>query len=281
MFDKTEYLSLYRNDFIQALKYLCNEIPDSLFKFYSLGNKMDEKKLSTLRDDKIWVDLFINQNDPFEMINLDIDENSVKPKYTKDGRLLIDKNDLLDAYQKHMNHYKNKLKTASLCDVMATNISMWAYYTNNHQGFCCEYEPLSRDLDAMKPLRPVLYEKSTSKTKSSFVEHLTISGLNSLHDDSNIIQLQQAYNFELIKMLASCKHESWAHEREYRAFYLGKDDSTGESVCCSELNLKLKAIYAGVHCSDENKEKLKQICGLLNVEFHAMKASSTEYLLIE
>lgn len=281
MFDKKTYLSLYAKDFIGALQYLCNEIPNSLFKFYSLGNGIDEIKLNTLKENKIWVELFKNQNDPFEMINLDIDVNTVEPKHLASGEILIDKEHLASSYQNHMNHYKNTIKTASFCDVMVTNISMWAYYTNNHQGFCCEYEPISRDLDAMKPLRPVLYEKDTVQTKATFVEHLVISGMNSLIDDSKQAQYQQLYNLELIKMLASCKDISWEHEREFRALYFGEESGCGETVMCSELNVRLKAIYSGIRCSEENKLKLRTIAENLGVEFHEMKASPTDYLLFE
>ena len=281
MFKKREYLLLFKKNAIGALQYLAKEIPNSLFKFYSLGNDIVQIKLQTLRQNEIRVDLFKNQNDPFEMINLDIDETAVNPIYSKDGILIIGKDKLIELYKKHMNHYKNTIKTASFCDVMATNISMWAYYTNNHQGFCCEYEPISRDLDSMKPLRPVLYEKSVSQAKASFVEHLIVSGLNTLIDDSEEAQYQQICNLEMIKLLASCKDQSWAHEREYRALYFGKENGVGEVVKCTDLNIKLKAIYSGIRCSEKNKKILRKIAEELNVDFHEMKSSPTDYLLIE
>lgn len=280
MFKKEKYLSLWKKDFFEALIYLSQEIPSSLFKFYSLGNSLDKAKLDTLSENKIWVELFKNQNDPFEMINLDIDESTAEPKYSEDGILLVSKENMTAICQRHMNCYKEAIKTASFCDTMATNISMWAYYSNNHQGFCCEYEPINRDLDSMKPLRPVLYEKGVSQTKASFVERLIASGLNALVDDSRSAQFQQIYNLEMIKLLASCKDESWAHEREYRAFYFGKRNGAGEAVKCSDINLKLKAIYAGIKCNEENKNKLRKIAEELGADFHEMRTSLTDYLLV-
>lgn len=50
---------------------------------------------------------------------------------------------------------------------------------------------------------------------------------------------------------------------------------------CSELNVRLKAIYSGIRCSEENKLKLRTIAENLGVEFHEMKASPTDYLLFE
>lgn len=43
----------------------------------------------------------------------------------------------------------------------------------------------------------------------------------------------------------------------------------------------LKQIYTGINCSQENKHKLKKIADFLGVEFHEMKASPIDYLLIE
>ncbi len=278
MFDKQKYLELFgKNSIIKALQYLSDEMPEKLFKFFSLETLKDEIKLKTLEEDKVWVELFKNQNDPFEMINLDINEETVKSKYNKDGELIIDEKTLTSSYQKHMDYYKKTIKTASFCDVMETNISMWAYYTNNHQGFCCEYETISKDVDKMMPLRPVLYENKMAKVKSSFAEKLAISGLNTLLMDNKEIKMQIFNNLEYIKLLASCKDLSWEHEHEYRAFLFGDNNDKGQAVKSCELNLKLKAIYAGIKCSVKNKERLKSIAKKLNIEFYEMEISTKNY----
>ena len=84
----------------------------------------------------------------------------------------------------------------------------------------------------------------------------------------------------MIKLLASCKDESCAHEREYRAFYFGKRNGAGEAVKCSDINVKLKAIYAGIKCNEENKNRLKKIAEEVGADFHEMRTSLTDYLLV-
>lgn len=48
---------LKRKKLAAAYKFLSDNLPSSLYKFYSLGTNMDDKKLNTLERDKIWVDL--------------------------------------------------------------------------------------------------------------------------------------------------------------------------------------------------------------------------------
>lgn len=282
-FNKATYFNTFGTEGIHnALDYLSVTTPRTLYKFYSLGTKKDKVKLKTLKEEKIWVESFENQNDPFEMINLSINETSVKDVYNKDGGLVINKQDLMIAYQNYLSQYKNFLKFASFTQTMQTNIAMWTYYTNNHKGFCCEFEIIDTSRFGMINIKPVLYEKKIFKVPSEFIEQMLAERLNIRFDTYRAIeesQLKELTYLEFIKILASCKDPSWSHEKEYRVFYKSDVSKSGESVAAKHLNLKIKAIYIGLKCSKKNKFKLKAIGSKLNVPVHEMIKSKENYSL--
>ena len=261
-----------------AYKYLGEKMPASLYKFYSLGNDMDAKKLHTIESGCIWVDLLKNQNDPFELASLNLDESPVTDKHFYDGRIMFSKQEEIDFYNKCLDKwYRNKMKIASFCETMETNVSMWAYYSNNHKGFCCRYEPISRSPDKMHILKPIIYSPTHSKVRPDFIENLLLSFMNGLLDEEDDYITRSKCEWEEAQMLASIKDESWKNEKEFRAFYNVGEPGLGEAVKCSTLNVRLKAIYTGVDCSEENKAKLKLIAEKLNVEYHEMKPSKDHY----
>ncbi len=282
-FDKETYIGLFAKEGpAKALKYLSDVQPQQLYKFYSLNNDegLNEKKLSTLKKGKIWVDVFKNQNDPFEMVGLDIDKTTVYAEYKDNGEVLLSKELLVDAYQKYMDEIKKNVKIASFCQNMETNIAMWAYYTNNHSGFCCEYEPLEKNINGSRVLRPIIYENSITKTKASFIQHYIgeqkdLLGTKKEDKKDKLLLLD-----EMLRIICSCKSLSWEHEHEYRGIYWGDKNIEGEEVDCSKLNVKLKAIYSGINCSNDNKEKLKEIAKELDVDFYEMSISSDNFSLI-
>ncbi len=283
MFDKTVFLNKFAKDSVSsALKYLAEVQPEQLFKFYSLTKDEDlnKKKLDTLSDGKIWVDIADNQNDPFEMVGLNVDENSVKPEYKNDGEILLPKELLTKAMQQYMDNIKKRIKISSFCQKIETNISMWAYYTNSHEGFCCEYEPIEKNVKAAMVLKPILYEEGIVKVTSGFIQHLIGTKEKLLGDSDEERANTMLALEEYIKLLCSYKSISWKHEEEYRGFYIGDDKTAGEAVEFSKLNVKLKAIYSGIKCSAENKEKLKEIATKLKVQFYEMKVSSDKFSLI-
>ncbi|MDD6469153.1 MAG: DUF2971 domain-containing protein [Bacilli bacterium] len=282
-FDKSVYFNKFAKDGVcEALKYLSLTTPKTLYKFYSLGSddKMDLIKLKTLKENKIWVDLFKNKNDPFEMINFNINEETVKDNKNKNGELIIDKQTLVTIYQKNLDFYKNSLKFASFTQTMETNIAMWAYYANNHKGFCCMFDIIDTSSYGMINIKPIFYESSILKLSSGFVNHLIVDRLNSLIADDRETKIRSLTNWEAIKIFGSCKDPSWSHEREYRIFYIKEGNDEGETVDAKTLNIELKAIYIGLNCSKKNEEELINISEALNVPIYKMNKSVDNYSLV-
>lgn len=69
----------------------------------------------------------------------------------------------------------------------------------------------------------------------------------------------------LFRMNMCMKSQTWKHEKEFRIIYpLGDDE--GKNVSWSQLILKIRNIYAGFNCSEENKKALKQISNSLGLD---------------
>ena len=82
MFNNKVFFDYLLNDDVNgAMKYVEENVPDYLYKFYSLSDsddKLNRKKLDTLRSNSNWFDLVRNQNDPLDMKMTYIDETNKK-----------------------------------------------------------------------------------------------------------------------------------------------------------------------------------------------------------
>ena len=121
------------------------------------------------------------------------------------------------------------------------------------------------------------YSKRIKKTLALDVERWIADSYNAKTPFEAI--LSQRNKTEEIKGIASSKHVSWGNEKEFRAFYEGEDNGSGEAVFCSVLNLKIKAIYAGIKCKEKYKRKLQRIAKSLKVDYYEMHVSADRYSL--
>lgn len=266
----SKFMEHLENDHYSGLRN--SETPERVFKFYSLGTgrKNDKRKLKTLARGNIWVDVCNHQNDPFEFINVDIDDS-----------INTDDEDILKLYnnlKSKLEKIKPKLKLSSFTRLMDTNISMRAYYTNNFRGFCCEFNAF-KNPNSKTISKPIEYQTKIKKIDQ-----------NALNTLKRIISLKnyKFLNFELyedlfdnvIKELSFYKGKTWEHEQEYRAIYKSQIEKIGEEVSFSDLNVELVAIYIGLNCSKKNTKKLYKIASKLNVKIYQIDKDKNEYKLI-
>ena len=132
---------------------------------------------------------------------------------------------------------------------------MWAYYTNNHKGFCVEYEVIKKNC-----IHEVLYEPERIKVASLIIECIKAikSGQKEKADLYAKIFLQNLF----------IKAKSWEHEKEYRIVYQIDKNSKGMNVPVYKLGMRTSRIVACINCSEDNKKKLNEISkslGLGNV----------------
>ena len=142
----------------EAEKVRISTIPNKLIKFVWLDeSEKDYDKFLTLRREKIWLAHKDSLNDPYEYKGMLID----KEKFIKAGYPI----EIIEKYQTIFDF--NDYGVTCLSSNSIDYLPMWAYYTNNHKGFCVEYEVIKKDC-----IHEVLYEKERIKVASLIIEYI-------------------------------------------------------------------------------------------------------------
>ncbi len=245
-------------------------IPNTLYKFYSLTEDKDlnEKKLETLQNKKIYMSDIEDFNDPFDSKAFYYDParlKKIKRLASHGGRLIDD--------------FTAILKTTSLTENDVNSLPMWAHYSNNHHGFCIAYD--------MKNPYNTAFSACTFKVQytdqrldiSSFMEKYV--GMT-----ADLIEKQQAQGKKQIlisdlsiayfpELLSNVKHESWQYEKEYRCTMGAKSEGM------PYVDAMPKEIYIGMKCLPQYAFKLNKIAKKLHIPVYQMKFDelSEEYKL--
>ena len=138
----------------------------------------------------------------------------------------------------------------------ADYLPMWAYYTNNHKGFCIEYDVEKKDC-----IHEVLYEPERIKVASLFFQCA-----DAVKETLRSGKRKQEADFFARIFLQNLfiKAETWKHEKEYRIVYcIEKQD--GINVPVNSLGVRAKKNIAGINCSSENVERLNRISNELGL----------------
>lgn len=199
-------------------------------------------------------------NDPYEYKGMLLDRNKLlNAGYS---------NDIIDYYQQlfDFSDYGITCLSANSIDYLP----MWAYYTNNHKGFCVEYEVIKKDC-----IHEVLYEPERIKVASLIfqcrdaIKKAIILGRREQAEFYSTLFLQNLF----------IKAKSWEHEKEYRIVY-PLDNDIGMNIPVSNLGLRTSRIVAGINCSKNDIVRLNEISnelGLGNV--YKSRVHSEKYTL--
>ena len=236
--DYEKYIGLVCNGEInEAIKYRRDIMPRTIYKFYSIMSEdgmceRDQLILKTLGRNQIWCSKIGAFNDPYEGV----------------GYYLND----IDAEMERK--WADCLRIASFTENASSNISMWAYYANNHKGFCVEYDVIENRF-----LYDVNYIEFRKSQSDLFMEAVRKKFLGESTEKEELLIFEKYLT----------KHISWSNEREYRIIYaIDSNDESGKCFSCNEIGLKPHKIYAGINCSDKVKNLLTEIslnlgCGRL------------------
>ena len=271
-----KYLNLIeQGNFEEARKYRKSLVPDKLTKFVSLSDdiNMNEKKLKTLSEEKIWVSSVSELNDPYEFNCLYINkqkfiENDYDPK-------------LIEHFENMLNDMKKEYGIVSLTANSFNSLPMWAYYANNYQGYCIEYEVIRNDA-----IFQVQYEPERIPI-ASIISYFLNDFINMRKQGKLTDPSVEKYVY-FLEIQLFLKHESWKHENEYRIIYPLTDNIydvtgavNGKLISISDVGLKTKRIIVGYNCKKENINKLNNISKKLNCEIVQIKTSKEKYILLE
>ena len=244
-------------------------IPDVLYKFYSLTNddEINEKKIKTLEQDQIFMSEIKDFNDPF-----DGKAFFYNPQQLKDIKRL-------SCYEgRIIDDFTTFHKGTAFTENDITCMPMWAHYSNNHQGFCVAYDmkhPKNQVLSACtfpvqyteQRLDITSFMKEYANNVSSEIDIQMNEGNKRILIDPSIIFVSQC--------LCYMKHSSWQYEKEFRCSMAANADGM------PYVEAVAKAIYIGLKCNVEKREKLIDIARKKNIPIFQMKFNevSEEYEL--
>lgn len=237
------YIDLIAADKLkEATEYKNSCIPDVLYKYYWLDDneEKNERRLNTLAEGKVYMSSLGGFNDPFEGQAFVFDENELRNKGWN-----------LKWFKDFVEQINSNAGVGCFCNVdeKEQNMPMWAYYANNHSGFCVEY---LIDRRVKKFMYPVSYD-DTRAPGNAIIGNIIDQTLELIKDgkgEDNMSGELNALNHMAYLSLTS-KHKSWKHEKEVRALV---------PRCYGEyLELLPKKIFIGINCNEVHKARLIEI----------------------
>lgn len=264
------------DNFDETAKYKAKVLPDVLYKFISLYNDQDEhnkedneKKFSSLEKGEIWFSSRKAMNDLFEFEGLYLDEEKMcKNRWSPDAAERI--NYIL----------QDSFFLASFTTNMSNNLPMWAYYANNHAGYCVKYR-----VNKGAHVHEVMY----------FNQRYQIGGVVTKLFDNGCIQnditvpeenrkkanIEYRKCLEIVQKMYLIKHTSWKHENEFRLFCYALPGKHGRNISATSVGLTPTDVYCGAKCSDEHIKRIQSISDKTGLVFHRCKLSPIDFLVIE
>lgn len=246
-----------------AFQYKKPFIPKSLFRY----RKFSEENISNVTNSQEWLSKPKDFNDPFDScFNTNEDDlyNSLIESSAQSGKLGSDSKQQIN----FINIFKNTLGASEMFLKEFVNsryhhdkficcfseridsILMWAHYSDNHKGFCIEYDfSISSYSDKLFPAfyNNILLSEVTDSTDSSLVAN--------------------AYPILF-------KDSDWSYEYEWRLIY---HNLLIHNSNCQLLKMpKPTGIYLGIHISAENKDLIMELAQSLNVPIYKMETNYSE-----
>lgn len=244
--------------FQETYKITRRYIPDVLYKFYSLTDdeKLNKKKLKTLRQCKIFMADPKSLNDPFDGKAYFYNANQLK-NFKKlaphNGKLIDD--------------FTSYIKVTSLTGNDVNNMPMWAHYSNNHAGFCVSYD-MKLNIKMSSWTFPVQYCNQRIDV-TSLMEQQANMLINEVDKQSAMgrkqILIDDFTIIYMVSLLCNLKHSSWSYENEFRCTVGAVSDGT------PYIDAYPKEIFIGMNCSRKHSKQLTQIASDLNIPVHKME----------
>ena len=218
-------------------------IPDILRTYISLdpnNPELNEKKFSTLKENKLWFASTTTLNDPYELKGFRFDMERLK-RAGLEG--FIDK---IDSIWKDYG-------LICFTDCPIEFLPMWAYYANNHCGFLVEYE-----IKKKAAIHEVSYE-SERVDVTGLLLRLIEEGLDAHKKGLQNTPESKALTALLLQNLYF-KSIDWAHEKEFRIVQ-SIHGTKGENLPLSNFGMRVSKIVAGMNC--ESIHELNNISNAL------------------
>lgn len=234
-------------------------IPDTLFKYYCLDNDeiLNEMKLKTLQEKKVYLSKSIDFNDPFDN----------KAFYYRPEKL-NEFEELKRCEGKIIDDFSSFNVGCSFCDTGINSMTMWAHYANNHLGYCAAYDT-RKDMENSE-LRtfafPIQYVDERIDITDIMYKQIQIilnEKKRQIALGRKVIQLDDFTLIFIAIWLSHIKFKDWEKEREFR---VSVGSNTNKKYCKAIPS----AIYIGMNCTRENERKLIIIAKQQNIPVFKM-----------
>jgi len=243
---KMEYLLLLVNGQLEkAVELKLNIVPKSLFRF----QPPKYNRFRTIQNKQLFLNSASNFDDPFDSIG----------NYYDFQRLADNQKTSIDNITQKINQLnKERQKSLSVCFCEnINNLPLWAFYTQNYQGFAIEYNFFEVPNNAfIERLFPILYGPKKPNITNLLLEF-----------ENRIINKKDVSDIELkLLSVALLKHESWKFQNEWRII--------GEEHILS--NICPEAIYIGYKSTKFTQSKLLNISKKIGCKCYLMKCADIE-----
>lgn len=238
-----KYIDLISEErYEEATLYKSSCIPDVLYKYCWLDDNEEKngQRLSTLANGQIYLSPLNQFNDPFEGKAFIFNEDTPRPK----GWTIETFRDFVKQINNHA-----RICCFTNADEKQQNMPMWAYYANNHRGFCVAYKISP---EHKRFIFPVSYDPCRVDG-TAFICNLILGIIQMIQEGKDTSQMPgevSAYN-HLAYLSLTYKHASWKHEKEFRALV--------PIDCGMHFPLAPYKIYIGMNCSKEHEARLIEI----------------------
>lgn len=242
-----------------SFKSIKPELDKELIDIYKVENN---KKYDSLRNNKIWLSNVTKLNDPCE------GQHYIYSSTTPAGLGIIDTKKAEEYCKKRsLSFYEvyTKIKSfvyTSSFSYKYNSMPMWAHYASNHEGICVEYEVIDNSK---------LYEIQY------FVGKIDIGfEMEKLYEEYVHMDINENEYFDTLNKinvwLYTIKSHEWKYEQEVRVILnYNIYDKPGINISCEELGLKIKCIYIGINCSEENEKEIKLLAEQIGIPTQKMK----------
>lgn len=241
-----QYLSLlYERKLEEAEQYRKQSIPQKLIKFFPLSDRTEsnEKKFKTLETENLWISSIDSLNDPYEFSCMYVDKDRLKEAGHPD--------ELIKGFEIIVGDMLRNFGVASLSGNSFDCLPMWAYYANNHAGYCVEYEVMQKDA-----IHKVFYEQDRIAVAS--IPANFFNEFQKMREAGENTNPEVEFYANILMQQLFIKHRSWSHENEYRIIFpIGA--KKGMNTPLSAVGLKTSKIVAGINCTEEHILKLQEI----------------------
>lgn len=244
-------------------------IPNKIYKYYSLteNEKLNKIKLNTLLQQKVYLSKPSTFNDPFD----------TKSFFYRPKNLM--KFDILKKYDgKLIDDFSKLSRIACFTRNGVNSMPMWAHYSNNHRGYCVEYDTNDTKNHLIKSCCfPVQY--TDKRVDISNIMEQLVEEILQLKEEAKKKNIKEIKVDNLLIIWISMyysllKHKSWEYEKEIRLVI--NLPTIGDFTDAIP-----SAIYIGAKCEEMHKKELFDIAYTLNIPIYQMELDeySLEYEL--